>query len=105
MEEGCAEEDGLVMAVRAGLDGQGGTTITWEQVKEESVLDRVCRELVEAIREGFPERRGQLEEVLRPFHSMRGDLYELKGVPFLHGRMLVPKYLRRQVLDILHKAH
>ena len=57
------------------------------------------------IREGFPVHKNQLEEVVKPFFGMKEELYEVDGVPFLHGRMLVPMSLRRQVLDVLHKAH
>ena len=46
-----------------------------------------------------------VEENLRPFYSMREELYEMEGVPFLHGRMLIPEMLRKQVLDIFHQAH
>ena len=44
-------------------------------------------------------------EDLRVFYGMKEELYEVDGVPFLHGRMLVPEKLRRQVLDNLHQAH
>ena len=57
------------------------------------------------IREGFPARKSQLEEFIKPFFGMKEDLYEVDGVPFLHGRMLVPMSLRRQVLNVLHRAH
>ena len=100
------ENEGLIMAMRATMDNEEeGQTVTWEQVKAESVLDRVSRELVTVIREGFPVRRNQLEEIIKPFFGMKEELYEVDGVPFLHGRMLVPMSLRRQVLDVLHKAH
>ena len=52
--------------------------------------DRVIRELVMVIREGFPARKSQLEEFIKPFFGMKEDLYEVDGGPFLHERMLVP---------------
>ena len=100
------EEEGMIMAIRAAMDSEEeGQTVTWDQVKAESILDRVSRELVMVIREGFPVQRNRLEEVIKPFFGMKEELYEVDGVPFLHGRMLVPRSLRRQVLDVLHKAH
>ena len=85
------------MAIRAGMDSEEeGQTVTWEQVKAESVLDRVSRELVMVIKEGFPVHRNKLEEVIKPFFGMKEELYEVDGVPFLHGRMqaevLVARY-------------
>ena len=99
------EEEGMVRAVRAAMEGEEGQAVTWEDVKRASGVDRTCCSLVRTIREGIPEKKIMLEENLRPFYSMREELYEVEGVPFLHGRMLMPEMLRRQVLDILHQAH
>ena len=99
------EEQGMVRAVRAAMEEEGTQAVTWEQVRSAAGLDRTCGMLVKAIREGFPEKRNMVEENLRQFYSMKEELYEVEEVPFLHGRMLIPEGLRKQVLDILHQAH
>ena len=40
-------------------------------MKAEAGMDRVCGELVVAIREGFPEKKNWVEKVIKPFYSMR----------------------------------
>ena len=99
------EEEGLVMAMRATLEGEDIQAVTWEHVKNATNADRTSCNLVRSIREGFPEQRSMMGEDLRVFYGMKEELYEVDGVPFLHGRMLVPEKLRRQVLDNLHQAH
>ena len=84
------EVEGIVRAVRAAMGKEESQAVTWEQVKMAAGADRTCRELVRVIREGFLGKRDMLEEILKPFYSMKEELYEVEEVPFLHGRMLVP---------------
>ena len=74
--------------------------VTLEHVKRAAGSDRTCRSLVRAIREEFLEKKRTVGEDLRAFYSMKEELYELEEVPFLHGHMLIPEMLRKQVLDI-----
>ena len=65
-------EEGMIMAVRAAMDSEEeGQAVTWVEVKAESQLDRVSRELLMVIREGFPVHKNQLEEVVKPFFGMK----------------------------------
>ena len=36
---------------------------------------------------------------------MHDELYTIDGVPFKDKKMLIPKNLRAQVLEVLHAAH
>ena len=67
--------------------------------------DQTSQDLIQVIRHGFPEQKNMLDDSLRRFYHMREDLYEVEGVPFLHGRMFVPVGLRTEVLALLHQAH
>ena len=49
--------------------------------------DQTSQDLIQVIRHGFPEQNNMLDDSLRQFYHMRGDLYEVEGVPFLHWRM------------------
>ena len=49
--------------------------------------------------------REQLPEDVRVHWSMRNDLYAVDGVIIKNNKILIPKQLRREVLESLHSAH
>ena len=91
----------LVNAVMAGDDD----IVAWSKVKEAASKDDSCMFICDAIENGFPEKRSDAAECLRPYFKLKESLYSLDGVPFLDGRMFIPKSLRREILAILHSAH
>ena len=91
----------MVNAVSAGDD----EVVSWDRVKEAASKDDVSMYLCDAIENGFPVRKAEAPECLRPYFKIKDELYSLDGVPFLDGRMYIPKSLRREVLSILHAAH
>ena len=46
-----------------------------------------------------------MEDNLKPFWSVRDDLYMLEDVVMMNDRMYVPQSLRGEVLECLHFAH
>ena len=79
--------------------------ITWELVKKEALIDKICVDLVRLIETGFYSTRAELPDHLKPFWQMRHELYHIEGVPFLDHKMLIPSALRAEVLELLHSAH
>ena len=79
--------------------------VTWNRIRAAAREDKVCCDLVKIISSGFPAHKRDLPEHLRPFWSMRFDLYSVDGVPINNRRLLVPQLLRREVLECLHSAH
>ena len=83
------EEDGMVGAVRAGLEEDDAQANTWDKVKLVADGDRTCKDLIQAIRNVFPNQKNVLDDNLKRFYHMREELYEVEKVPYLQGRMLV----------------
>ena len=79
--------------------------VTWDRIKTAAARDTVCRDLVKVISSGFPHRKRDLQEHLRPFWAMRDELYSVDHVPVKDGRILIPATLRKEVLECLHAAH
>ena len=50
-------------------------------------------------------KKSEAAECLRPYYKIKDELYSVDGVPFLNGRMYIPKSLRREILTTLHSAH
>ena len=80
-------------------------TVSWDEIKDAAVSDEECANLVNTIRNGFPEHKSQLPSDIHQFWKMKDSLYEIDSVPFCNEKMLIPKSLRGQVLEGLHAAH
>ena len=81
------------------------TAITWSDVSQAAICDEECVALLRQISKGFPDNRALLPEQIRGFWPMKDELYAIEIVPFNGCRMLIPKILRRRVLEGLHVSH
>ena len=57
------------------------------------------------VREGFPEHRNQMEDNIREFFKIRDNLQISQGVLLYNWRTVIPRILRREVLEGLHAGH
>ena len=81
------------------------SAIKMSNIKDASATDHQYQLLLRTIREGFPEDRNMLPEALSEFWNMRTDLYTVDSLVFLQGRVLIPKSVRRTLIDQLHLGH
>ncbi len=100
-DDAAALHEAIINAVTA-LDDE---IILWSQVKGAAMNDDMCYTLCDAIENGFPMKKSEAVECLRPYYKIKEEMYSVDGVPFLDGRMFIPKALRRGVLSVLHAAH
>lgn len=103
-EETSEDEEACAISYAARI-AEDAASVTWERVKVAAVADEECAALVDRIQEGFPAVRDDLPAKLRPYWTMRDDLYVVEGVPFKGHKMLIPPKLRSRVLEGLHAAH
>ena len=95
----------VVAEAHAVHQASGIGSVSWSRVNEMAGMDDECVALVNLISDGFPATRDDLPENLRRFWSMRDDLYVIDNVPFKSKKMLIPRNLRRPVLEGLHIGH
>ena len=105
--EDAVEASLLAMVAAITIGGTGGNcqAVTWEAVVRDSTMDSEMRQLVDLIRSGLPDSRDGWPESLSDFYRVRGDLCERDGIATFKKRIIIPKSLRKEVLDILHAAH
>ena len=72
---------------------QDDDVVSWDRVKEAALKDDSCMYVCDAIDNGFPQKKSEAAECLRPYFKLKDELYSLDGVPFLNGRMFIPKSL------------
>ena len=80
-------------------------SVTWSEVDDAASTDEECVTLKKIIEDGFPQIRKDLPENMRSYWSMRNDLYIIDNVSFKGKKMLMPKTLRKRILEGLHAAH
>ena len=82
------------------------TAMSWNDIVRESQSDTVLSSLREVLTAGFPDKINELPDVAKVFWNYRMDLSLLSDGVILYGdRIVIPKKLQRQALDILHSAH
>ncbi|XP_062541006.1 uncharacterized protein K02A2.6-like [Armigeres subalbatus] len=55
--------------------------------------------------EGWPDRKEELSDDLLPYRAFQNELPTFRGVIFKGDRIVVPKFLRKKLIEKLHFAH
>ena len=79
--------------------------VTMERVREETGSDRAMADLVLQIESGFHDSLDRLSVEVAKFWRHRADLNVVDGVVMLGNRVVIPRRLRREVIQHLHAAH
>ena len=54
---------------------------------------------------GWPRNKNKLPEVIKKYHNIAGELYLINGWIFRNNRLVVPKNLRREMINLIHYNH
>ena len=81
-------------------------TLSLQDVSKATKEDPELSMLSDTIQKGFPSSHELMNPLIRQYFPIRNELsvYE-NGIVVFQERIVVPKYLRRHVLKILHHAH
>jgi len=110
--ENCVESEHYIEAtVFASMAGAGYTdgidvqAITLDTVKHATANDEDSQMIIKTTLDGFPEDKQGLATVLEQYWKHRNELSVVNGVLLYNNRIVIPKSLRKEVLDSLHSAH
>ena len=79
--------------------------VTLERVQQEAMMDPLMQELRRLLEEGFPETRNGMRDSTREFFKFREDLSMVLGVILYKDRVIIPRRLRKEILEGLHAGH
>ena len=85
--------------------GPEASAITIDRVRDAGSSDNEYSDLLQAISAGFPDDASLLAPHLRPYWKVREDLSYLNGLALYGHRIIIPRPLRKEVLECLHSAH
>ena len=79
--------------------------VTWERVQKATATDQALQEVIRLVHDGFPGHRNRMEDNTREFFKIRDNLQVSQGVLLYNWRTVIPRTLRREVLEGLHAGH
>lgn len=81
------------------------TKSRFEELQEATAADPEMAKLAELCTKGWPNREAAVSTDMKKYFPIRDDIGLDGGVLYKGQRMIIPKCLRNQYLDILHKGH
>ena len=75
-----------------------------EQLRVETERDSDLSKLKQCITEGFP-TNSSLSAELKQFKKITSEIYNMDGLLFVHGKLIVPASVRPDMLSIVHEGH
>jgi len=71
----------------------------------ETQKDAVLVQLKETVETGWPERKDDIPCTLEPYWNFRDEISVTDGLLFKSHKLIVPKSMRPEMLDLIHEAH
>ena len=74
-------------------------------IKAESASDSELSILIKYLRQGWPKYKANLPQGIQQYWAIKSELYIEKGVIFKGDRIVIPRCLRREMLERIHGSH
>ena len=76
-----------------------------KRFRQKTVLYKTLQSLKEIIRPGWPERKENLLNHIKPFFNIRDEITEINGLLVKEERVIVPTSLRKEMKARIHEGH
>jgi Integrase zinc binding domain len=76
-----------------------------QEFRIETEKDAELSQLKLFIRNGFPPNTSSLSWSLKQFHKIASEIYEMDGLLFVHGKIIIPSSMRQVMQSIVHEGH
>ena len=80
-------------------------SVSWTQLIHASADDPVLKQLRTVIQNGWPDRKSNVPECLRPYFDLRDELIVQGELIFKGPRLVIPTCLRKKFLAVAHSIH
>lgn len=77
----------------------------FKKIQEITNIDQELKELRKLVKDGWPNSKKEVNEIVKPYFKHRHEIVEIKNVLFRNQRIIVPKELRAEILKRLHYNH
>lgn len=104
-ESSCGAAEDVEVMVHSLVNNLPVSTDKMGELKEATRTDETLQQLKFTIRRGWPRKIGSLPQELQHYWNVRDELHEAEGLLFLGDRIVVPKKLRPDMLQLIHESH
>ncbi|XP_035658200.1 uncharacterized protein K02A2.6-like [Branchiostoma floridae] len=81
------------------------TSVKLERIREETSEDEELQLLAQTVTQGWPEKRKETQAIIHEYWTIRDDISVEDGVLLAGSRMIIPKSMRAEVLEMIHQGH
>ena len=76
-----------------------------EELMEKTKSYQTLQEVMKTIRRGWPRERRDVAPIVRAFWDSRDELAEMEGILFKGDRVVIPRAMQQDILNIIHNSH
>lgn len=77
--------------------------VTFDTIKGHTTSDKFLQEVIEMVKNGFPQKLKQVPSHLKTFYGSKDILSVVDGVLMIGERVVIPQTLQEHILKSLHR--
>ncbi len=87
------------------IQGIPTTSHKIDYIRNATTTDDELQAVIKLIRAGWPQHRSQVPVAAREYMVAKGELSEHEGLVIKERRIIVPRTMRKEILEKIHKGH
>ena len=87
------------------LDNSGISSVTLENLQEQTALDPALQKLSRLITTGWPTAKTGVDPLVRPYFTFKDELSLADGIVYKGQQAVIPTLMRPALLNKIHKTH
>ena len=76
-----------------------------DQFRRENKSDPEMQAIHTQVQKGWPLHKAEVPDLAKPFYSLKDEIHIANGVACIGQRLIVPKNLRKEMLERIHESH
>ncbi len=76
-----------------------------QELKQVARQDPVSQALSSTIRQGWPNSKSEVAEIVHPYFDVRDELTVQDDLVFKGPQLVIPHSLRRKMMEVVHETH
>ena len=77
----------------------------YKEFQKATAEDPLMQAVKDSVHEGWPKTKAKTKAEIKPYWTCKDDISCVDGLLFKGNKVIVPKFLQPQMLDIIHESH
>ena len=104
IEDEIAEKE-IAFHVNSIIDSIPATDSRLSEIRRELKVDKSIQEVIKMVKEGWPENKSLCSPEVQLYWGIQDELTDINGLLLRGSRLVIPKSLRRSILEKIHTGH